>query len=355
MAFPWERFPWAQAMIAFTRALGAAHTGDIAGAETEIAKLQSLKEKLDQAKDDYWAKQVEVQRLAASGVLAHAKGNDKQAVELVRAAADLDASMDKHPATPAEVLPARELLADLLLELNDPAAALKEYSYRCSRSATASAAFSGLRAQPSRPATRRKPAPPTRSWSRSRAPAPTARNWPKPEPTWRTEPKPARRKSPHPFPPRSRKAGNSAGWDFDGKSPLRPSGGRGRGPGRDRGPSALDSIRGAWEGEVGGAANPSVGPPHLALARRPAGERREKRVLDEPISRGKVWRQLSPDSPARKRESKAVGPQRWLLDPRFRGGDEYTVVYTAFFLSQALIEMVNAVSATVFCPKRRCW
>ena len=127
MEFPWERFPWAQAMIAFTRALGAAHTGDVAGAETEIAKLQSLKQKLEQAKDDYWAKQVEVQRLAASGVLAHAKGDDKQAVALARAAADLDASMDKHPATPAEVLPARELLADLLLELNDPAAALKEY------------------------------------------------------------------------------------------------------------------------------------------------------------------------------------------------------------------------------------
>jgi Tfp pilus assembly protein PilF len=127
MPFPWERFPWAEAMISFTRALGAAHTGDIAGAETEIAKLQSLKEKLDQTKDDYWAKQVEVQRLAASGILSHTKGDDKQAVELVRAAADLDATMDKHPATPAEVLPARELLADLLLELNDPAAALKEY------------------------------------------------------------------------------------------------------------------------------------------------------------------------------------------------------------------------------------
>jgi hypothetical protein len=89
MPFPWERFPWAEAMISYTRALGAAHTGDIASAETEIAKLQSLKEKLDQAKDDYWAKQVEVQRLAASGILAHAKGDDKQAVELVRAAADL--------------------------------------------------------------------------------------------------------------------------------------------------------------------------------------------------------------------------------------------------------------------------
>jgi tetratricopeptide (TPR) repeat protein len=127
MPFPWERFPWAVAMISYTRALGMARTGDFDGAETEIAKLQSLKQKLDQAKDDYWAKQVEVQRLGTAGILAHAKGDDKQAVELVRAAADLDAAMDKHPATPAEVLPARELLADLLLELNDPAAALKEY------------------------------------------------------------------------------------------------------------------------------------------------------------------------------------------------------------------------------------
>jgi hypothetical protein len=46
---------------------------------------------------------------------------------LVRAAADLDATMDKHPATPSSVLPARELLADLLLELDQPAAALVEY------------------------------------------------------------------------------------------------------------------------------------------------------------------------------------------------------------------------------------
>jgi tetratricopeptide (TPR) repeat protein len=127
MPFPWERFPWAEAMISFTRALGAAHTGNFAEAETEIAKLQSLKEKLAQAKDDYWAKQVEVQRLGAAGILAHARGNDKEAVELVRAAAELDATMDKHPATPAEVLPARELLADLLLELHDPAAALTAY------------------------------------------------------------------------------------------------------------------------------------------------------------------------------------------------------------------------------------
>ena len=126
IGFPLERFPWAEAMIAFARALGDARTGNIAGAEAEIGQLQSLEDKL-KGKDTYWANQVEVQRLAAAGILAHVRGDDKKAVELVRAAADLEATMDKHPATPSSVLPARELLADLLLELNQPAAALAEY------------------------------------------------------------------------------------------------------------------------------------------------------------------------------------------------------------------------------------
>ncbi|MBV9965652.1 MAG: hypothetical protein JO008_08150, partial [Alphaproteobacteria bacterium] len=124
---PLERFPWAQAMLAFARAIGKARTGDVAGAETEIAKLQSLKDKLLEAKDTYWANQIEVQRLDASAVLAFAQHDGGKAVELARTAADLDATMDKHPATPAAVQPARELLADLLLELKDPDAALKEY------------------------------------------------------------------------------------------------------------------------------------------------------------------------------------------------------------------------------------
>ena len=127
IGFPLERFPWAEAMLSFARSLGAAQTGDIPGAQAEIAKLQSLENKLLETKDSYWANQVEVQHLAAAGILAHVQGDDKKAIELARAAADLDATMDKHPATPAAVLPARELLADLLLELNEPSAALKEY------------------------------------------------------------------------------------------------------------------------------------------------------------------------------------------------------------------------------------
>jgi hypothetical protein len=126
IGFPLERFPWAEAMIAYARALGDARTGNIAGAEAEIGRLQSLEDKL-KGNDTYWVNQVEVQRLAAAGILAHVRGDDNKAVALVRAAADLDATMDKHPATPSSVLPARELLADLLLELNQPAAALVEY------------------------------------------------------------------------------------------------------------------------------------------------------------------------------------------------------------------------------------
>jgi hypothetical protein len=126
IGFQLERFPWAEAMISFARALGDARTGNIAGARTEITQLQSLEDKLKD-KDTYWANQIEVQRLGAAGILAHVQGDDTNAVELVRAAADLEATMDKHPATPSSVLPARELLADLLLELNQPDAALKEY------------------------------------------------------------------------------------------------------------------------------------------------------------------------------------------------------------------------------------
>ncbi|MBR0939503.1 hypothetical protein [Bradyrhizobium jicamae] len=126
IGFPLERFPWAEAMIAYGRALGDAKTGNIAGAQTEIDRLQSLEDKL-KGNDAYWANQVEVQRLAAAGILARARGDDKSAVSLLRAAVDLDATMDKHPATPSSVLPARELLGDLLLDLNQPAAALMEY------------------------------------------------------------------------------------------------------------------------------------------------------------------------------------------------------------------------------------
>jgi tetratricopeptide repeat protein len=125
--FPWSRFPWGEGIIAFARALGMARGGDISGAEKEVQKLASLRDNLGQAKNKYWADQVEVQHRAASALVARAQGKNQEALNLLRSATDLEGSMDKHPVTPAPVVPTRELLGELLLELNQPKEALREF------------------------------------------------------------------------------------------------------------------------------------------------------------------------------------------------------------------------------------
>ncbi len=125
--FPWNRFAWGEGITSFARALGMARTGDVSGAEKEVQKLASLRESLVQAKNKYWADQVEIQHRAAAALLARAQGKNQEALNLLRSAADLEGSMDKHPVTPAPVVPTRELLGELLLELNQPQAALQEF------------------------------------------------------------------------------------------------------------------------------------------------------------------------------------------------------------------------------------
>ncbi len=127
VAFPWERFPWTTAMITYARALGAAHTGDFAGARNEIGKLQSVRDALIAAKNTYWAGQVDIEVQSASAVLAFAEGRKDEALALMRAAADADAAADKNNVTPGPILPPREMLGDMLLAANEPAQALAEY------------------------------------------------------------------------------------------------------------------------------------------------------------------------------------------------------------------------------------
>jgi hypothetical protein len=127
ITFPWDQFPSTAPMIIFARALGAAHTGDLAGAQAEIGKLQSARDALIQAKNTYWAGQVDVEVRSASAVLAQAQGRSDEALTLMRAAADLEDASDKHPVTPGSIMPARELLGDMLLEAGKPSQALVEY------------------------------------------------------------------------------------------------------------------------------------------------------------------------------------------------------------------------------------
>jgi len=126
--FPWQRFPWATAHIHFARAIGAARSGDITTARTEVDKLVSIKQALSEVKGEYnWAKQVDIQRMMALAWLQHAEGKDEEALRQLREAADLDDATDKHPVTPGSIFPAREQLGELLLELKQPAAALTEF------------------------------------------------------------------------------------------------------------------------------------------------------------------------------------------------------------------------------------
>ena len=74
-----------------------------------------------------WAGHVEALRLAAAGWLARAERRDEEAVRLLTQAAELDERVGKHPVTPGAVLPPRELLGDLLLELGRPVEALAAY------------------------------------------------------------------------------------------------------------------------------------------------------------------------------------------------------------------------------------
>ena len=124
---PGNEYPWTAPMITYARALGAAHTGDFAGAQAEIGKLEAARDALTQAKNTYWAGQVDVEVRSASAVLAQAQGKRDEALTLMRSAADLEDASDKHPVTPGSIVPARELLGDMLLEANQPAEALAEY------------------------------------------------------------------------------------------------------------------------------------------------------------------------------------------------------------------------------------
>lgn len=125
--FPWERFPWAKANVYFARALGAARGGRVAQARREVEQLASIHRGLALKKNAEWKERVEILRLAAAGWTARAARKDDEALGLLSAAADLDDSIEKHPVTPGSVAPARELYADLLLDLGRAKDALKEY------------------------------------------------------------------------------------------------------------------------------------------------------------------------------------------------------------------------------------
>jgi tetratricopeptide (TPR) repeat protein len=122
-----SKVPHTDAMSHFARALGAARGGDVANAEKGVQELARIVDVLKAAKNDYWATEVEVQRLSAAAWTSYAKGSGDEALTLMRSAADLEDKSEKHAVTPGRLVPARELLGEMLLDMKRPAEALKEF------------------------------------------------------------------------------------------------------------------------------------------------------------------------------------------------------------------------------------
>jgi len=123
--YDWDNVPAMEAIAYFARALGAAHSGDINQANADIKMLEMLKNKLPESAQ-YWATQIEIQRLSAIAWLQY-QTDSELGLQTMEKAANIEASTEKHPVTPGEVIPAHELLADMLLDLEQYENALAKY------------------------------------------------------------------------------------------------------------------------------------------------------------------------------------------------------------------------------------
>lgn len=129
MEIEWDDFPWQRSILHYARALGSVRSGDVATAEKELSILQTNQKELIDLKDAYKANQVEIQIKTIQAWISFAEGNEKESIALMQEAAINEYNTSKHPVTPGEVLPAGELLGDLLLELEKPEEALKAFEY----------------------------------------------------------------------------------------------------------------------------------------------------------------------------------------------------------------------------------
>ena len=126
----WKNYPWHNAIIHFGRALGAANTNDFSSAQNEIDILKQLKTDLVGMKNptsSIQIDQIEIQIKASQAWLNFNKGNQEEGLTLMRQAADMESKTSKHPVTPGDVIPADELLGEMLLKMNKYVEALSAF------------------------------------------------------------------------------------------------------------------------------------------------------------------------------------------------------------------------------------
>jgi hypothetical protein len=123
----WDRFAWPEAIAGFAHGLAAAHVGKLEEVREQLARLRVLEDLMRAAGEELFARNIQVLRVELSAWRAHREGKQESSVALMVEASELEASTPKHAVTPAPTLPADELLGDLLMEQEQPAAALSAY------------------------------------------------------------------------------------------------------------------------------------------------------------------------------------------------------------------------------------
>jgi hypothetical protein len=119
--------PYITAISWFAKGLGAARSGDIAQAQTAAAQLETLRDQLREKKDVYWSGQVDIQLQTVTAWTQLAAGHNDEALQTMSAAADAEDKTEKHPVTPGQLTPARELYGTMLLQVGKPAEALTAF------------------------------------------------------------------------------------------------------------------------------------------------------------------------------------------------------------------------------------
>ncbi|WP_339839925.1 hypothetical protein [uncultured Maribacter sp.] len=129
----WEKFPWQQSLLHFAKALGSIHINNLIEADKELTLLKSYREELIGLNDSYKANQVAIQIEIIEAWVEFKSGDVEKALSQMRNAAEMESLTSKHPVTPGEILPADELLADMLLKANRPSEALDAYELNLKR------------------------------------------------------------------------------------------------------------------------------------------------------------------------------------------------------------------------------
>jgi tetratricopeptide (TPR) repeat protein len=122
-----SRLPYATAISWFAKGLGAGRCGDTAQAQAAMAQLVALRDQLREKKDAYWSEQVDIQWRIVTAWEQLAMGHQDEALKTMSDAADAEDKTEKHPVTPGQLAPARELYGEMLLQASKPADALTAF------------------------------------------------------------------------------------------------------------------------------------------------------------------------------------------------------------------------------------